>query len=332
MRHAVPISRIRSAKADNYVGNGALKVRTDEETIPLIRFSNAVAAEAGAVARQINGMATGEHLHLDKVEPRKRLCPKCKRVLPEGSDICKACIDARAVLLRLFRFLKPYSMLAVLSVFIIIAQALLELVPPWIGGRIVDTVVRQVQSGDTDMSNVWRFVGLFAAAQAGMALCMYGRRRINSWLGARVLMDIRIGVFNQLTLLSLSYYDKRNSASVMSRITNDADHLWDFLTDGIPWLMSTFLAIVFTSTVLFKMNAQLATILLTPGIFVFVLNRWFHPIARRKWQHVWHRISKMYASLGTTLSGMRVVKAFAQEDRERRRFRDRNLNVFRASY
>ncbi len=332
VRHAIPISRIRAASADMYVGNGALEVRTDEETIPLIRYSIAAAAEAGAVARQINGLATGEALPLDKVEPRKRLCPKCKRVLPEGSDVCRACIDARAVLLRLFRFLKPYSLLAVLSVFIIVAQALLELVPPWIGGRIVDTVVRQVQAGDANMGEVWGFVGIFAATQAGMALCMYGRRRINSWLGARVLMDIRIGVFNQLSLLSLSYYDKRNSASVMSRITNDADHLWDFLTDGIPWLMSTLLAIVFTSSVLFTMNARLAAILLTPGIFVFFLNRWFHPRARRKWQHVWHRISKMYAALGTTLSGVRVVKAFAQEERERGRFRDRNLNVFRASY
>ncbi|MBM3492942.1 MAG: ABC transporter ATP-binding protein [Armatimonadetes bacterium] len=331
-RHTIPLTKIKSARAEMFVGAGALEVRTDEETATLVRYSNAVAAEAGAVARQINGLATGERLQLDKIEPRKRLCPKCKRVLPENTDVCRACIDARAVLLRLFRFLKPYKLLTAGSLCIIVAVAALETVPPWIGGRIVDTVIGQIRTGSTDMRAVLYYVGIFAATRCGMSLCMYGQRRINSWLGARVLMDIRIGVFNQLSLLSLSYYDKRNSASVMSRITNDADHLWDFLTDGIPWLMSTLLAIVFTSSVLFKMNAQLAALLLAPGIFVFALNRWFHPRARRKWQHVWHRISKMYASLGTTLAGMRVVKAFAQEDRERGRFRDRNLNVFRASY
>jgi len=145
-------------------------------------------------------------------------------------------------------------------------------------------------------------------------------------------MDIRVRVFEQLSVLSLGYYDKRNTASVMSRITNDADHLWDFLTDGIPWFMSTLLAIVGTSIVLFKMNAQLAAVLLAPGIFVFFLNRWFRPRARRRWQQLWHRISKMYAALGTTLAGIRVVKAFAQEDRERSRFRERNFGVFQASY
>lgn len=332
LRRALPISRIKSATAETYVGNGVIQALTDEGMVPLVRYTYAAAAEASAVARQINGLATGERVKLDRIEPRKRLCPKCGRPLPEGSDVCRACIDARAVMLRLFQYLKPYKLQAVGSVLVIFITAALELVPPWIGGRIVDTVVNAVQRGDTNLGPVLYFVGLFAGSRALMSLTMYAQRRLSAWLGARVLMDIRISIFNKLSILSLSYFDKRNTASVMSRITNDADHLWDFLTDGIPWFMSTLLAIVLTSSVLFKMNAQLAAVLLAPGIFVFLLNRWFRPRARRRWQQVWHRISKMYAALGTTLSGIRVVKAFAQEERERARFRERNLNVFRASF
>lgn len=331
-RYDVPLSEIRSARAENCVGNGAIEITTTKETISLVRYTFAAAAEAGAVARQINGLAAGESHKLDRVEPKKRLCPKCQRVLPDGSDICRACIDARAVLLRLFRFLKPHKLPATLSVVVIIITALLELVPPWIGGRIVDAVVDGVRNKSVDMTPVLYYVGLFAASRLGMSGTMYAQRRLNSWIGARVLMDIRVTIFERLSVLSLSYYDKRNTASVMSRITNDADHLWDFLTDGIPWFMSTLLAIVGTSYVLFHMNAQLAAILLFPGIFVVLLNRWFRPKARRRWQQVWHRISKMYAALGTTLTGIRVVKAFAQEERERARFRSRNYNVFRASF
>jgi len=331
-RHALPLSKIRSARAEMYVGNGAIEVMTDEKMIPLVRYSFAAAAEAGAVARQINGLASGEQLKLDKIEPKKRLCPGCGRVLPDNSDVCRACIDARAVLLRLFRFLKPYKLQAAISVAVIFVTASLELVPPWIGGRIVDTIVESLKSRSLQMSTVLYFVAIFAASRLGLSGAGYVQRRIHAWLGARVLMDIRVRVFEQLSVLSLGYYDKRNTASVMSRITNDADHLWDFLTDGIPWFMSTLLAIVGTSIVLFKMNAQLAAVLLAPGIFVFFLNRWFRPRARRRWQQLWHRISKMYAALGTTLAGIRVVKAFAQEDRERSRFRERNFGVFQASY
>lgn len=332
LRQSIPMSSIKSARAEMYVGNGTIEAFTDKGVVPLVRFSYAAAAEASAVARQINGLATGERLTLDKIEPKKRLCPKCGRALPEDSDVCRACVDARAVMIRLFRYLKPYKLQAILSVCIIMVTAGLELIPPWIGGRIVDAIVHGVQRGNLDMGPVWYFVGIFAASRALMSLTMYSQRRLSAWLGARVLMDIRISIFDRLADLSLSYYDKRNTASVMSRITNDADHLWDFLTDGIPWFMTTLLAIVGTSSVLFSMNAQLAAILLAPGIFVFFLNRWFRPKARRRWQQVWHRISKMYAALGTTLSGIRVVKAFAQEDRERARFRERNFNVFRASY
>lgn len=331
-RHALPISEIRAARAEMHIGNGSIEIDTADLTIPLVRFTYASAAEATLVARWIQALVAGDDIRDETVEPRKRLCARCGRVLPEGSDICRACIDARAVMLRLFRYLAPHKVPASLSVVVIIVSAVLELVPPWIGGRIVDAVVKSVRSASTDMSQIYYYVGIFAASRLGMSGAMYAQRRLNAYLGARVLMDIRVSIFERLSVLSCSYYDKRNTASVMSRITNDADHLWDFLTDGIPWFMSTLLAIIGTSTVLFSMNAPLAALLLAPGVFVFLLNRWFQPRAKRRWQQVWHRISKMYAALGTTLTGIRVVKAFAQEERERERFRERNVNVFRASY
>lgn len=118
----------------------------------------------------------------------------------------------------------------------------------------------------------------------------------------------------------------------MSRITNDSDQLWDFLTDGIPWFISNILTLVLIGAVLFKMNWQMALLLLTPAPFIYGLTKWFMPRAHKKWHFVWQRISKMYSALNSTLNGMRVVKAFAQEDRENDRFRDRNRQVFEASY
>ncbi|MCC6728763.1 MAG: ABC transporter ATP-binding protein [Chthonomonadales bacterium] len=332
VRHSVPLGSIREATADMLVGNGLLRVRTPDETVTLLRYSQAAAAEANAVARQINLMAKGEPPRWEQVESRKRLCPRCKRVLPDHTDVCPGCVDRRAVMLRLFRFLKPYKLYAAASVAVIFGVSLVELAPPYIGGRIVDLIVRANQTGSRDMTPIAWFVLFFIATRLAAAGLAYCQRRLNSFLGARVLMDIRLAMFDKLSTLSLSFYDRRTIGSVMSRVTNDADHLWDFLTDGIPWLMSTLLALIGTSVVLFGMNWRLALILLTPGIFVFALNRWFMPRARGKWRHVWRRISRMYSSLGTALNGMRVVKAFAQEDREVSLFRDRNMQVFSASY
>ncbi len=330
--HSVPVQELREAKAEILVGNGVLQVKTPHETVTLMRYSHAAAAEATAIARQFNRIAKGEPPKWDEVENKRRYCPKCKRVLPDDTDVCPGCVNKRAVMIRLLRFLAPYKLQAVGSGVIIICLAFLELIPPWIGGRIVDTIIAEKSRAIPSIAPVVHLVLLFAASRIAVALFMYAQRRLSSWLGARVLMDIRVAMFCKLNQLSLGYYDKRNTGSVISRITNDADHLWDFLTDGIPWLMSTLLAISLTSGMLFRMDWQLASWLLTPGIFVFALNRWFMPRAKRKWHHVWHRISKMYASLSTAVNGMRVVKAFAQEDREVENFRNRNMQVFKASY
>lgn len=332
LHRAVPLQSIKEAKAEVHVGNGTLNVRTDGETVALVRFSQAIAGEAYAVARQINALAKGEPPKEEKVEAKKRLCPRCKRVLPEDTDVCPGCVNKRAVMLRLFRFLAPYKLQAVASVAVILGLTAAELAPPWIVGRMVDTLTAAQRAGATSMMPLIGLVALLALSRVAVAGLMYAQRRLNSFLGARVLMDIRIAIYHKFNLLSLGYYDKRTTGSVMARITNDADNLWDFLTDGVPWLISTLLTLVGTSIVLFGMDWQLALLLLTPGPFIYGLNSWFMPRARRRWNHLWHRISKMYSTLNSTLNGMRVVKAFAQEGRENQRFRERNLRVFEASY
>ena len=333
LRQTVPLERIKEVSAEMLVGNGLLEARTVEETIPLVRFSQAEVGEAHTVARQLNALVKGEEVPEAKPDEKKKHCPRCKRVLPEDSEVCPACVNKRAVMLRLFQFLAPYKKQAVASVLILLGLTVAEVAPPWIGGRLVDTLMYSQRYNPThSMLPVVMLVVMLAVTRLAVAGLTYGQRRLNPWLGARVLMDIRVSLYNKFNQLSLAYYDKRNMGSVMARVTNDADNLWDYLADGAPWLISNVLTLLAIGIILFQMNWQLALLVLTPAPFLFALTRWFMPRARRKWHHVWHRISKMYAALGSTLNGMRVVKAFAQEDREMAHFRERNFQVFQASY
>lgn len=332
LRHAVPIRRIKEAKAEMHIGNGQLEVRTDTETIPLVRFSQATVAEANTVARQLNALAKGEPPKHETLEETRKHCPRCKRVLPEDTQVCPACVNKRAVMMRLFRFLAPYKWLAVASVAIILSTTALDLAPPYIGGRIVDTLTQPSSNPTRSMLPLFQLVGILACLRLISAGFQYAQRRLSAWIGARTLMDIRISLYDKFNELSLGYFDKRSTGSVMARITNDADNLWDFLTDGIPWLLSNTLTLVGIGIILFRMNWQLALLTITPGPLIYLTTRWYMPRARKRWHHVWHRISKMYSALGSTLNGMRVVKAFAQERREVNRFSDRNRQVFEASF
>ncbi|HLK57538.1 MAG TPA: ABC transporter transmembrane domain-containing protein [Chthonomonadaceae bacterium] len=340
--HVVPLAHIKEAKAEIQIGNGQIEVRTDVETIPLVRFSQAVVSEANSIARQINAMAKGKPPKVENLEEKKKLCPKCKRVLPEDSEVCPACVNKRATLLRLFQFLKPFKWQAAGAVAILLSMSAVDVAPPWISGRIIDTLAPHatqpgtlaapVANPEIAMRTVIYWVVLLASLRFVSAGLQYAQRRLNAWLGARILMDIRVSLYNKFNQLSLGYYDKRSVGSVMARITNDADNLWDFLTDGIPWFVSNILTLLCIGFVLFRMDWQLTLLILTPAPFIYLLTKWFMPRARRRWHFLWQRISKMYSSLSSTLNGMRVVKAFAQEDREKGRFRSRNEGVFQASY
>jgi ATP-binding cassette subfamily B protein len=330
VRHEIPYSEIIKARAEIFFGNGTLEVRTKTEMVSAVRFSQVNVAEANLIARQITARAKGEAEPVE-AEIKNKICPRCRRVLPEDSEVCPACVNKGKVMMRLFQFLKPHAFTSVMSVVVLLGMTALDLIPPYIGGRIVDVITVQ-SNGDHRLTPVLVLVGWMAATRLLFAVLQYAQRRLNAYLGSRILVDIRLAVYYKFQQLSLGYYDKRSVGSVMSRITNDSDNLWDFLTDGIPWFVSNLLTLVGIGTILFKMNWQLAFLLLAPGPFIFMLTKWFMPRAHRRWHHVWHRISKMYSSLGSTLNGMRVVKAFAQEEREKGRFAERNRQVFEASY
>src|SRR5204863_141894 len=95
---------------------------------------------ANTVARQINALAKGEPPPPLPEDEKRKFCPKCKRALPEDSEVCPACLNKRAVMLRLFQFLAPYKWQAAGSVVLILGIALVDLAPPGIAGKIIDTL------------------------------------------------------------------------------------------------------------------------------------------------------------------------------------------------
>lgn len=332
LKTSVAISDIKEAKAETFFGNGELEVRTRNETIPLVRFSQAITGEANTVARQITALAKGQAPKQEKLDDTRKRCPKCKRMLPEDSEVCPGCVNKRAVLLRLFQFLRPFKREVLVSVVVILFSNLLGLLPPYIGKLIVDDLMAQQKTHTHNLKPILMFVGILLMARLAGGGLDYVGRRVQAFLGARVSMDIRVTLYSKFTQLSLGYYDKRSTGTVMSRITSDSEQIWDFLTDGAPWFFSNSISLISISIMLFSMNWKLASLLLIPGPFIFMLNKWFMPRARKKWHHVWHRISKMHSSLNSSLNGMRVVKAFAQEDKEAGRFTLRNEQVFQASF
>ena len=128
--------------------------------------------------------------------------------------------------------------------------------------------------------------------------------------------DIRSQLYRRLELLSLQFYDNRQVGALMSRVTRDSGRLEDFLVDGLPYLVINSLTLVGILAALLAMHWQLTVYVIIPAPLV-VLGAIFCWRRMRRFYARWFRSwSELTGRVNEALSGIRVVKAFAQEKRE----------------
>ncbi len=143
--------------------------------------------------------------------------------------------------------------------------------------------------------------------------------------------DIRSQLYKRLELLSLQFYDKRKVGALMSRVTRDSDRLQGFLVDGVPYLVINGLMLLGILVMLLSMSWQLTLYVLVPIPLIMVWGFIFWKRMRlffTKWMQAW---SDLMARVNEALTGIRVVKAFAQESREIEVFEKRNSGLTRAA-
>lgn len=157
-----------------------------------------------------------------------------------------------------------------------------------------------------------------------MWLSQVGRTAISSWLGFRAAEDIRAELYRVLQFTPLRFYDKRKVGNLISRMTNDADLLEEYLIYDLPFILSNVLLLLGILALLLYKSWVLTIYVLVPvppivlgGALIWNrMERYW-----RRWSIKWGRFS---AHLNESITGIRLVKAFAQEKREGIRFNQRN--------
>jgi len=320
----LPMGEIRRAAVEPLVGVSAVRVGTDHRSIELVRYSNTKATRFAKAAKLIDCLANEKDLPEDLNIDEERVCKSCSRDLPEDTDVCPACVKRSRVLRRLFGYARPYIACCALVIALMLVTTAFELAPPYLTKFLVDNALK-------DPTDFWLLgplvLGLAGARVAGLLLSIW-RGRAGAWLGVKLVRDIRAQVYRALHFLSMSYFDKRQIGSVMSRVTRDVDALADFLIEGAFWSGVCALELVGITAALLVMNWRLALLVMVPAPVVWILTLVFWRRIRRTFRKVWHGWSAMNAALNSALSGIRVVKAFTQEEREIRRLDERNDRLF----
>ncbi|HYP48455.1 MAG TPA: ABC transporter ATP-binding protein [Thermoleophilaceae bacterium] len=222
---------------------------------------------------------------------------------------------------RLLGFLRPYRR-GVIASFVLAAAAMgVGVLIPYLVGRTVD----EIRQGTV---NLWPLaIAVVVAGVLRLGLTV-SRRLVAGKVSLGVEYDLRNRMYAHLHSLELAFFDGQQTGQLMSRATVDLQSVRFFLGYGLVFLLQSALTIVIAAGVMLALNVQLALVALAPMPFVVYVAFAYGRKNRPATQEVQQRIAELTAEAEENISGVRVVKAFAQEERQQRRFRGAVKRVF----
>ena len=232
------------------------------------------------------------------------------------------------VVWRLLSYLGPYRRPVAVGMSAAAAVTLLSLAPPLITGRLIDRVVRPVQAGelraDDVMATAWLAVLSLACVHLLSKLCLWLRLRLLAQLGELVVRDLRNEVFAHLQQLSMSFYGRKKTGSLITRVSSDTDRLWEFLAFGVVEVTLSVVMLCALAAVLIAQDFRLGLVMAVPVPLLCLAIHWHGQSMNRLFVGAFRKWSRLTDVLSDTIPGMRVVKAFNQGARENARFNLRN--------
>lgn len=305
-------------------------------SIDIFRFSRALDDRMDELAQELTHklIPAAQNREVDWKEPereedllggnsRKGRCRSCGRVLQPGQTVCPRCLNRRQLLSRAFQYVIPYKWLFIGNFVVTVAVTMLGLVPPLFQKTLLDEVFPHHNS----RLLVGTLVSLVAVHLMQSMLSTVHVYMLQL-LGNRVVVNLRTDVYRHVQKLTLKFYDKRQTGWIMSRVTNDTSYLQSFLVSGVQDIAINIITLVGIAIIMFSIHWKLALLALLPTPIVGYATAKFSRRMHKVYHRIWRRVSSMHAVLGDTIPGIRVVKAFNQEDEEVAKFEEKNEDVF----
>lgn len=228
--------------------------------------------------------------------------------------------------LRILSYIKPYMHRLIFAMFCTIMAAAGNLYIPWIIKDMIDEVLADKNG---TMLN-WIAASIIAIFVV-RGLFWYGQNYLMSYVGQSVIIDIRAAVFKKLQRLSVSFYDKNKTGTIMSYVTNDVNALQSAMVENTIEMITEGFILIGSVVAMIYLDWRLT--LFTVCTFPVVL--WFMEFFGKKIRKTGGRIQECTADFTSVLqesvASARVIKSFVREDYEVDRFDVENRANFRAN-
>jgi ABC-type multidrug transport system fused ATPase/permease subunit len=232
-------------------------------------------------------------------------------------------VPYRQTFIRLLGFLRPYRWSLAVSVVLAVASQGTAIALVWVTKDVIDEAITP-----RDERMLWIFIGVVVALGTARAGLMMGRRFISGRQALGVEFDLRNSLYAHLLRLSFRFYDRHQTGQLMSRATVDLQTVRFFLGYGLIFFFQHVLTIVGVTAVMLVLEWRLALVALafTPAVvaLAYRYSHVSHPILR----DVQQKMADVATVAEENIVGVHVVKAFAREEQEQRKFERASESVF----
>lgn len=229
------------------------------------------------------------------------------------------------IYLRLLSYVRPYLRRLALAIVCILVASGTNLYVPWIIKDVIDGVL-----ASKDMAMLNTIAGGIVVVFMVRGIFFYGQTYLMSFIGQKVIIDIREAVYRHLQRLSLSYYEKRQTGAIMSHITNDVSALQNALVDSVIELFTESMILIGSMATMFYLHWKLSLLTCITLPLIAQVMSIFGKRLRRASRVMQERVADITSVLQETISSVRVIKSFVREDYEIGRFNKENDSNLRA--
>jgi ATP-binding cassette subfamily B protein len=328
---AWPYSKGLQLRHHDHAGVGHLELLDENGRLASWRFTLGQNLLAIRVLDQFKEQLESHITGLPVVHTDQNVCPSCKAILEPEQDECPVCTKviytppSTWTLFRLWRFAHPYRWQLAAGFALMLLGTAAHMIPAYLTMPLMDNVLIPYQNGQqVDPMLVAMYMGgLFGSAIIAWILS-WAKTYILALVSERIGADLRTATYEHLLKLSLEYFGGKRTGDLMSRIGSESDRICVFLSLHLLDFATDVLMIIMTGVALVYINPWLALVTLVPLPFI----AWMIHVVRDRLRTGFEKIDRVWGEvtnvLADTIPGIRVVKAFAQEQREATRFRDAN--------
>ena len=326
----VPISGLRQIGVKRMYGNALLRVKlADGSEKQLLRFTYALTSLCEAASIYLQTASDGGDLEEaltmmeGAFEKQECICPKCGRTLPSPNATCLSCQSKRKLLNKLGKYIKPHLPVLAVSLILSVITTTITLLPPYLTKTLVDDILP-----NSDLKRLYGVVLLLLGAYAVLCLLNIIRGYILRLAGNKIVVDLRNDIYEKAQYLTMKFYDKTSTGSVVNRISNDTSTLQAFILRVTQEVIVQFFLLVGIIVIMFGMNWKLTLLSLLPVPLITIASRWFSKKIRPFYRRIWRRHSAITSVLTDTIPGIRVIKTFTNEKNATKTFKKYNKEWF----